>query len=144
MFKETDENGQYNMDCRLDHEISMDQNTMSFIEFATNVRKTAVGNEKVRNRFEGYGLLADAHQNLVRSNKAVKDAMGELLDALQLDDAQAVDKVSNIEQALVLCVTAAAEMAAEAKRVSFDLYQEGWGIGSDIASDDDGFSDPEE
>lgn len=142
MYKEMDGNGQYVLDCRLDHEVSLEENTIKFIDFATEIRKIAVDGKKVRNRHEGYGFLAEAHQNLIRTAKLVKDAMTDLLNVLPSDDTAAVDKVEAIAAALEDCVKAGAEMAAEAKRVSYDLYHEGWNPTEN--DDNDGFADPEE
>ena len=141
MYKETDSNGQYVLDCRLDHERSLEDNVVKFVDFATECRKVAVNGSRVKNRHEGYGFLAEAHQNLIHSAKVVKDSMTDLLNVLPSDDTQAVDKVENIYSALLDCVKAGAEMAAEAKRVSNDIYREGWNPSLD--TDDDGFAEPE-
>ena len=46
------------------------------------LRKEQTGERQVRNRHEGYGLLADAHQNVIKAMKSLKDGMGDLLDSL--------------------------------------------------------------
>ena len=66
MWNEMEENGQYRIDCRLSGERTMEENVNVMIEFATDIRKEQVGDAKVRNKHEGYGFLADAHQNVIK------------------------------------------------------------------------------
>lgn len=145
MYKETDENGQYMIDCRLSGERNMDENVNVMIQFATDIRKEEVGEARVRNRHEGYGFLADAHQNVIRAMKNVKDGMNGLLDALPTDDVTAVDKTESVANALADAIVATVRMAAEAKRVSGDLFTESWNPTplESLAAENDGFAEPE-
>ena len=146
MYKKTDEYGQFQMDCRLTSERTIEENVNVMIEFAAELRKGQVGEVKVRNRHEGYGLLADAHQNVIKATKSLKDGMGSLLDSLATDDNEAVDKTESVANALADVIHTATIMAAEAKRVSNDLYNESWNptpIEQAIA-EDDGFKEPED
>ena len=117
------------------------------IEFATELRKEQAGETKVRNRHEGYGLLADAHQNVIKAMKGLKDGMGDLLDSLAINDGVAVDKTESVANALADVIHTATIMAAEAKRVSGDLYKESWNstpIEQYLNEQDDGFADPDD
>lgn len=146
MYKETDEYGQFQMDCRLTSERTIEENVNVMIEFATELRKEQVGEVKVRNRHEGYGLLADAHQNVIKAMKSLKDGMGDLLDSLAMNDSVAVDKTESVANALADVIHTATIMAAEAKRVSNDLYKENWNptpIEQAIA-EEDGFEEPDD
>lgn len=146
MYKETDEYGQFQMDCRLTSERTIEENVNVMIEFATELRKEQVGEVKVRNRHEGYGLLADAHQNVIKAMKSLKDGMGDLLDSLAMNDSVAVDKTESVANALADVIHTVTIMAAEAKRVSNDLYKENWNptpIEQAIA-EEDGFEEPDE
>ena len=146
MYKETDEYGQFQMDCRLTSERTIEENVNVMIEFATELRKDQVGEVKVRNRHEGYGLLADAHQNVIKAMKSLKDGMGDLLDSLAMNDSVAVDKTESVANALADVIHTATIMAAEAKRVSNDLYKENWNptpIEQAIA-EEDGFEEPDD
>lgn len=145
MWKETDEYGQYQIDCRLSGERTMEENVNVMIEFATDIRKKQVGEQKVKNRHEGYGFLADAHQDVLKAMKSLKDGMADLLGCLPQTDAVAVDKTESVANALADVILSATKMAAEAKRVSSDLFKENWDptpIEQAIA-EDDGFEDPE-
>ncbi len=145
MWKETDENGQYNLDCRLSSERTLEENVNVMMEFAADLRKEEVGSAKIKNRHEGYGFLADAHQNVIKAMKSLKDGMADLLNALPSTDSVAVDKTESVASALADVILSATKMAAEARRVSNDLYQEGWNptpIEQALAGDD-GFEEPE-
>ena len=113
---------------------------VEFIEFATAIEKKATENKRIRNRHEGYGFLAEAHQEVIRSAKAVKDSMTDLLNVLPQDDSQAVDKTESIVAVLEDLLKSTVLMAAEGKRISSDLFHEGWNPSSD--SEDDGFEEP--
>jgi CHAD domain-containing protein len=146
MWNEMEENGQYRIDCRLSGERTMEENVNVMIEFATDIRKEQVGDAKVRNKHEGYGFLADAHQNVIKAMKSLKDGMGDLLDCLPMTDSVAIDKTESVANALADVILHATKMAAEAKRVSNDLYKENWNptpIEQALAGDE-GFEDPEE
>ncbi|MCD8366119.1 MAG: hypothetical protein LUC83_10015 [Clostridiales bacterium] len=142
MYKEMDSNGQYQLDCRLSSERNMEENVSAMIDFARDIRKSEVGDAKVKNRHEGYGFLADAYVTVNRSMKAVKDGMSDLLNTLPApDDSSSVDKVESVASALADAIVATVSMAAEARRVSSDLFHEHW---NPTATDNDGFSDPDE
>jgi len=70
MYNETDENGQYQLDCRLDSERDLEENVSIMITFAHKQLEAKVGNNFVKNRYEGYGLLSE-HFGLL--NKLIKD-----------------------------------------------------------------------
>lgn len=146
MYREIDENGQYNLDCRLTSERTIEENVNVMIEFATQLRKEQTGERQVRNRHEGYGLLADAHQNVIKAMKSLKDGMGDLLDSLAQNDSVAVDKTESVANALADVIHTATIMAAEAKRVSNDLYKENWNPTpiEQALADSDGFEEPDE
>ena len=142
MFKDHDDDGQCQFDSRSDAEKRIEENVVKLIEDATSIVKSAADSKKVRNRHEGYGFLAEAHQNVIHATKAVKDSMTDLLNALPSDDVQAVDKAESIVAALEDLLKFSVLMAAEGKRVSYDLFREGWDPSTD--SDDDGFEEPVE
>lgn len=144
MWKEIEKNGQYKIDCRLSGERTIEENINVMIDFATELRSLEEQNAKVRNRHEGYGILADIHQDVIRAVKSLKDGMGNLLNSLNTNDGIAVDKIESIASALVDVIHAATIMTAEARRVSKDLYIEGWSpTPLEEAAQDDDFEDPE-
>ena len=145
MYKETDGYGQFQLDCRLSSERDMEENVNVIVGFAADVRKEEMGEAKVRNRHEGYGFLADAHQALTKAVKDVKDGMADLLSALPSNDAAAIDKTEAVANALAETIVAAVKMAAEAKRVSGDLYSGGWETAQTPMEEYlDGFEEPEQ
>lgn len=148
MWNEIDENGQYNLDCRLSSERTMEENINVMIEFATDLTKEQHGEKKVKNRHEGYGILAEAHQNVIKAMKSLKDGMADLLDALPSTDSVAIDKTQSVANTLADVILTATKMAAEANRVSNDLYQEGWTGESttpmeEYLAEQDGFEEPD-
>lgn len=143
MFKNPDDSGQYQLDSRSDAERIIEEKVVEFIDFTTEIKKRTPESKTVRNRHEGYGFLAEAHQNVIHAAKAVKDSMTDLLNVMSSDDAQAVDKTESIVAALEDLLKSTVEMAAEGKRVSSDLFHESWNPSTD-STDDDGFAEPEE
>jgi hypothetical protein len=149
MYKEIDENGQYQLDCRLSGERTMEENVNVMVQFATDIRKEEVGDVKVKNCHEGYGFLADAQQTLKRTVKIVDTCMNDLLGTLSVDETTAIDKTESVANALADAIVVATKMAAEAKRVSGDLFSESWSSPSPLETylnenaDNDGFEEPE-
>lgn len=140
MYKEINENGQYQLDCRLSSERNLEENTNVMVSFACDILKEEVGDKRVRNRHEGYGFLAEHHVSVTRAVKSVKDGMTDLLNTLAMDDAASVDKIESLANALSDTIVAAVRMAAEARRISVDLFKESW---NPTTGDDEGFEDPE-
>lgn len=147
MWSEMNSEGQYNIDCRLSGERTMEENVNVMIGFATDICREQ--NRQVKNRHEGYGYLAEAHQNVIKAVKALKDGMSDLLDTLPVSDSMAVDKTQSVANTLADVILTATQMAAEANRISKDLYQESWN-GTEptplekYAEENDGFEEPEE
>ena len=121
-YKEMDEDGQYNIDLRLDHERALDENIGTMTEFVRQQYKDRVGKDTVKNRFEGYGLLAERYAALSRTVKMVANDMKEFSSILPVDDIRAVDTAANIDNSLRLVIKAALEMSAEARRIGDDLF----------------------
>jgi len=122
MYQETDENGQYQLDCRLDVERRLDENISVVIEFAHRQLEHKVGNNFVKNRYEGYGLLSEHFGVLNKLIKDVNHGMSMLLTMLPIDDIKAIDAIASIDNALAEVVSKAVQMAAEARRINDDLY----------------------
>lgn len=148
MYKEVDENGQYQLDCRLSSERNLEENTNIMIDFAHDIVKSEKPG-KVKNRHEGYGILAEAMCGLNHQIKAVGDGMKTFLTNLSSDDdIQAIERIESISNALADSIVAAVTMVAWARRISDDLYE---GAGSfrtpleeyAAGMDEDGFSEPE-
>lgn len=145
MWSEMNSEGQYNIDCRLSGERTMEENVNVMIGFATDICREQ--NRQVKNRHEGYGYLAEAHQNVIKAVKALKDGMSDLLDTLPVSDSMAVNKTQSVANTLADVILTATQMAAEANRISKDLYQESWSEPTPLekyAEENDGFEDPEE
>lgn len=117
MYKETDENGQYQLDCRLSSERSLEENTNIMIDFAHDIVK-AQKPGVIKNRHEGYGILAEAMCVLNLQTKAVGDGMKNFLTNLSSDDdIRAIERAESISNALADTIVAAVAMAAWAKRI---------------------------
>lgn len=123
MYQEYDsESGQYNLDCRLDAERTLDENVSVIAEFVYQQRREAVGDDPVKNRYEGYGLLVERFAGLQNAVKVVNNEIQNYQKILPISDVRAVDSASSIENALTNVITSALQMAAESKRVSDDMY----------------------
>jgi hypothetical protein len=122
MYNETDENGQYQLDCRLDSERDLEENVSIMITFAHKQLEAKVGNNFVKNRYEGYGLLSEHFGVLNKLIKDVNHGMSMLLTMLPINDIKAIDAIASIDNALAEVVSKAVQMAAEARRINDDLY----------------------
>ena len=91
--------------------------------------------------------IAEAHQNVIKAMKSLKDGMADLLDALPSTDSVAIDKTQSVANTLADVILTATKMAAEANRVSNDLYQEGWNTEptpvEEYLAEQDGFEEPD-
>jgi hypothetical protein len=122
MYKNMDEDGQMNIDCRLDAEKAMDENIATLLSFAHSQLKKSEGYDITKNRFEGYGILADAAAGVTRTKKQLDEGMKSLLQVLSTDESRAIDEINSIENSAVELVDAAIQMAAQTMRVTSDLY----------------------
>ena len=122
MYKEMDENGQYQMDCRLDSERDLEENVIIMITFAHRQLEARVGDNFVKNRYEGYGLLSEQFSGLAKALKEVGNGMTTFLKIMPLGDSRAIDAVASIENSLDDVAKQAVRMAAEAHRINDDLY----------------------
>ena len=140
MYKETDGYGQYQLDCRLSSEKSLEENTNLMISFACDVLKNK--RTRTKNCHEGYGVLAEDMQNVNANVKAMQNGMKDYLASLP-SDAAAIDAAESIANALADTIVSALTMAAEAKRISKDLYAAtDFRTPIEQALDQDGFSEP--
>ena len=122
MYKDMDENGQYQMDCRLDSERDLEENVSIMITFAHRQLEARVGDNFVKNRYEGYGLLSEQFSGLAKALKEVGNGMTTFLKIMPLGDSRAIDAVASIENSLADVAKQAVRMAAEAHRINDDLY----------------------
>lgn len=122
MYNETDENGQYQLDCRLDSERDLEENVSIMITFAHKQLESKVGDNVVKNRYEGYGILSEQFAGLSRKLKEVGSGMAMFLRIMPLGDTRAIDAVASIENSLADVIKQAVQMAAEAHRINDDLY----------------------
>ena len=113
---------QTELDLRLDWERDMDENIEILVSFAHRVLMEAQAGNLVKNRHEGYGLLAEQYVNVNTALKSLKDDMAAFLKILPIDDFKAVDAVASIGGSLHKLIMAATNMAAQAKRISDELY----------------------
>lgn len=147
MYKETDSSGQYQLDCRLSSERNLEENTSVMIDFAHDILKSQ-NPGTVKNRHEGYGILAEEMCSLNLQMKNVSNGMKQFLMSLSADDIKAIDQVGSIGNALADTIVAAVTMAAEAKRISDDLYENTGDYRSPLEEyaeqDNDGFQEPED
>lgn len=114
---------QQELDLRLDWERDMDENIEVLVSFAHRVLMDAQEGNIVKNRHEGYGLLAEQYVNVTTTMKSLKDDMAAYLKILPVDDFKAVDAVASIDGSLHKLIVASVNMAAQAKRISDELYQ---------------------
>ena len=122
MYSEIDENGQYQLDCRLDSERDLEENVSIMITFAHKQLEAKVGDNFVKNRYEGYGILSEQFAGLSKDLKEVGSGMATFLKIMPLGDTRAIDSVASIENSLADVIKQAVQMAAEAHRINDDLY----------------------
>lgn len=146
MYKEMDENGQYQMDCRLDSERNLEENVSIMITFAHRQLEARVGDNFVKNRYEGYGLLSEQFSGLAKALKEVGNGMTTFLKIMPLGDSRAIDAVASIENSLADVAKQAVRMAAEAHRINDDLYHNAPETTplEEYMAENDGFSEVED
>ena len=127
MYKEMDDSGQLNLDCRLESEKSLEDNILTVMEFASDIQRRE-RKSATKDRFDGYGHLADDYQHVLKAAKSVKEGMNDLLEALQLDDNAATDRTEGLILALTSLISTAVRMAADGKLVSRDLFNNSWNV----------------
>ena len=114
---------QMELDLRLQPERDLDENIGVLMSFAHQQLMSEIPDGTVKNRHEGYGILAEKFVAVGAAMKAIQDGMKSYLRILPIDDYKAVDAVSSIDNSLTDLVTATVKMAAEAKRISDDLFR---------------------
>jgi hypothetical protein len=114
---------QMEMDLRLQPERDLDENIGVLMSFAHQQLMSEMPDGAVKNRHEGYGILAEKFVAVGAAMKAIQDGMKSYLRILPVDDYKAVDAVSSIDNSLTDLVTATVKMAAEAKRINDDLFR---------------------
>ena len=146
MYKEMDENGQYQMVCRLDSERNLEENVSIMITFAHRQLEARVGDNFVKNRYEGYGLLSEQFSGLAKALKEVGNGMTTFLKIMPLGDSRAIDAVASIENSLADVAKQAVRMAAEAHRINDDLYHNAPETTplEEYMAENDGFSEVED
>ena len=115
---------QTELDLRLDSEKQLEENISQVVLFANmQLTEDLQDWERIRNRHEGYGVLAEKHNLLQAAMKGVGEDMKEYLKILPSNDAQALQTAGRLENSLTKAITAAVRMAAECKRVADDLNE---------------------
>ena len=145
MFREMDKDGQMNIDVRLEPERELQENVNVLLEFA-HEQVMRAAEDTVKNRFEGYGLLAEKILSLQAAVKQIGNDMQTLQKTLPIDDVRALDAVSAIDNTLADVVLAATDMSAIAKKVADDLYasRPATPLEEYAAENSDGFEEAEE
>lgn len=113
---------QMELDLRLQPERDLDENISILMAFAHHQLVLAEDGFPVKNRHEGYGILAEHFVLINGAMKDVKNGMANLLRVLPVDDYKAADAVSSIDNSLAELIKAATRMSAEAKRIADDLF----------------------
>lgn len=146
MYQEMDESGQYQLDCRLDSERNLEENVSIMITFAHRQLEARVGDNFVKNRYEGYGLLSEQFSGLAKALKEVGNGMTTFLKIMPLGDSRAIDAVASIENSLADVAKQAVRMAAEAHRINDDLYHNAPETTplEEYMAENDGFSEVED
>ena len=123
MFKQFDKNAQGQIDLRLTSEKTFQENIADMVEFAAAVREDMTGKYRmIRSKQEGYGYLAQLYATAAAHMKSVKDGMTKLLTMLGGNEDECADQAASIFNSCQDVVENALLMAAEAKKVSQDLY----------------------
>lgn len=121
MYREMDENGQMNIDVRLESERDLEENVNVLLEFA-HEQVVRESRDTTKNRFEGFGLLSEKMIALHSAVKQIGNDMATFQKTLPVDDVRALDAVGAIDNTLAEVVLAAVSMSAMAKKVADDLY----------------------
>jgi len=114
---------QMELDTRNDYEQNIDVAIGEAQKSAHDYVIYLNGGVPVKNRHEGYGILAEKFVELQKSQKKVQAGMNEFLTILPTDTKHAVEESSSILNAAHEVATKATLMAAWAEKVMKDLYE---------------------
>ena len=95
--------------------------TRRFIDTNYQQQSSMDGLPPVRNRHEGYGLLAEAYQSVSGAMDSVKAAMRDCLRSLPGTDANFQDAASNAFNSLLDTCIAAVGMGVQALNVIYNI-----------------------
>ena len=113
---------QMELDTRNGYEQSVDYAIGEAQEKAFDYVNYLRDGSPVKNRHEGYGILAENFVELQKTQKKVQAGMSEFLKILPTDTRHAVEESSSILNAVHEVAVRATVMAAWANRVMKDLY----------------------
>lgn len=113
---------QMELDITLDGDKELKDNIQEVVRFALaqNIQNDCPS--KVMNKHEGYGIAAEYHVNLLRSNKSVDVEMKTMLALLTGTEAEFTNICGSLYNAAVNTAVAAIKLAAQSRRIIENLY----------------------
>ncbi|MGN1318330.1 MAG: hypothetical protein ACI4VF_04885, partial [Lachnospirales bacterium] len=112
---------QMQLDVTLSHERALKDNVTTMVEFVYK-QNLSKGAETIKNKHEGYGIVAENHSRLAANIKSVKDDMATILKLLPGDSGEFIGASTSLYNSAVETAMAAINLAAESKRIIDDLY----------------------
>lgn len=139
---------QLKFDVTLESDRTLKDNIQEVASFALKQLMEDKAPSDIKNRHEGYGVVAESHSLLKNAEKAVDTEMKSLLALLPNGETEFIQLCGSLYNAAIDTAMQAIRLAADAKRVLADLYD-----GSartpieeaiDEAEENDGFEDVED
>lgn len=118
---------QMELDITLEWERNLKDNVGKVIQFVydgQNLEREKNGQEirTVRNKHEGYGIAAEAHNKIQICEKDLKNGMGDYLAMLQVDGEEGIQVCARLYDGALNLAINAINMAADMNRILNDLY----------------------
>lgn len=118
---------QMEIDVRLESEKSLKDNVVKVIQFTFDKRNLEAEENgrpipAVRNKYEGYGIAAEAWSKIQIKEKDIKNGMGDYLALLQVHGEESIQTCGRLYDAAMNLAIEAIGMAADMTRIMNDLY----------------------
>lgn len=139
---------QMELDITLESDRSIKDNLQEVARFDLGKMIQEKNPETVRNRHEGYGIVAEMYSALQRNEKAVGIEMRSMLSILPNGEGDFMNICGSLYNAAIDVAVSAIHLAAQSRRIMEDLYDsepvtplEEY---ADSLQEDDGFEEAEE
>lgn len=113
---------QMELDITLDSDRTIKDNLQEVARFALGKMVQEKNPEMVKNRHEGYGIAAEMHSGLIKSEKSVEIEMKAMLSLLPNGEGDFMNICGSLYNAAIDVAVSAIHLAAQSRRIMEDLY----------------------
>lgn len=113
---------QMEIDVTLESDRDLKENMQAAAKFALGQIMEHTHPTEVKNRHEGYGIVAEGYSALQGKMKSVKTDMDDLLKLLPNGDGDVLNVIGSLYNSAVEVAVEAIKLAAQSQRIMDDLY----------------------